>query len=489
MGGMDRIDALFRNRSHAWAASITFGLLALLLAVYSDSIFGDGDTNWHVATGLWILDHHQIPATDPFSFTATGRKWVTHEWLSEVAMALSFKAFGWSGVRVLTGLAFAGACIVVAREVLRHLNLVPSVLLALICYKVLVPHVLARPHIVALPLMALCVVELLSARRESRTPGLWMLPMMTLWSNLHASYFIGLAFIGVFGLEAVLDAGVQRIRTGLSWAGFGAAALVCSLLTPNFIDGLIYPFYVMNMKDLAAIDEWKPASFAAITPLEVAILGTIFMLFYKKITTTAVRIILLLVLLHMTLQHERQEFVLILVGLLVLAEPLGRSLEPVHPATPLRTPDPAGATRGRALVAVTLAAMVITATARLVVREDRVSAESVPVAALDHVPANIRTLPVFNDYSFGGWLIFNHVRPFIDGRSDMYGDALFRTFLEAWSGDPDSISRTFKKYRIAWVIVPPSAAVVKWLDQRPDWRLVYRDKWAVTYVRTTPARP
>src|SRR5260221_10322982 len=36
----------------------------------------DGDTAIHIAIGDWILDHHAVPTTDPFSFTHPGAPWI-----------------------------------------------------------------------------------------------------------------------------------------------------------------------------------------------------------------------------------------------------------------------------------------------------------------------------------------------------------------------------------------------------------------------------
>ena len=51
---------------------------------------------------------------------------------------------------------------------------------------------------------------------------------------------------------------------------------------------------------------------------------------------------------------------------------------------------------------------------------------------------------MFNDYSFGGWLVFKGVRPFIDGRSDMYGDDLLKLYLDADRADPAAIGKVFR---------------------------------------------
>jgi hypothetical protein len=43
---------------------------------------------------------------------------------------------------------------------------------------------------------------------------------------------------------------------------------------------------------------------------------------------------------------------------------------------------------------------------------------------------------VLNTYGFGGYLIFSGVRPFIDGRSDMYGDAFFMRYADIYLARP-----------------------------------------------------
>ena len=42
------------------------------------------DTWWHLATGRWIVQHHAIPHTDPFSYTFFGKPWIAHEYLADV---------------------------------------------------------------------------------------------------------------------------------------------------------------------------------------------------------------------------------------------------------------------------------------------------------------------------------------------------------------------------------------------------------------------
>lgn len=102
------------------------------LTLFAPGMLNDGDSFWHLAVGDWIIAHRAVPHTDPFSYTFAGAPWVSHEWLSEVLMAASFRAAGWSGVVVLTALAAALALFQLTHHLGRWLPAGPSLLLLLL---------------------------------------------------------------------------------------------------------------------------------------------------------------------------------------------------------------------------------------------------------------------------------------------------------------------------------------------------------------------
>ena len=85
--------------------------------------------------------------------------------------------------------------------------------------------------------------------------------------------------------------------------------------------------------------------------------------------------------------------------------------------------------------------------------------------ALAAVPPELRAEPVLNKYRFGGYLIWSHVRPFMDGRADMYGDAMLGLYRKLAAGDPATVEETLARYRIAWTIFAPDAGIVATLDR------------------------
>jgi hypothetical protein len=111
------------NRSFAGAETtlpwlMPAGAYVLLLAL-GPRLLSNPDTYSHFALGRWILDHHSVPTTDPFSANFRGTHWVPLEWLSQIAFAGAHAVGGWLGVIALTAAAVATALGLLTRFLLR----------------------------------------------------------------------------------------------------------------------------------------------------------------------------------------------------------------------------------------------------------------------------------------------------------------------------------------------------------------------------------
>jgi len=254
------------------------GLLAYVVVILAPQVLNDGDTFWHLAAGQWMLDHRHVLRTDVFSHTAAGRPWNTHEWLADVLMALAFRAGGWSGVVILAGMAAAGTMAVLALRLGRALPPLSLACVLVLTYACMAPSLLVRPHLLALPLLAIWTTGLLQARDEQRSPRLWLAALMLPWANLHGGYVLGLALIAPFALEAMIAAPGRRLAVFRDWAVFGLASLAAGLFTPFGVSGLIYPFKILTMTSLPGITEWRPADFSRPGTLEIALLAGLFVM-------------------------------------------------------------------------------------------------------------------------------------------------------------------------------------------------------------------
>jgi hypothetical protein len=472
-------ESLERTRARfllIWVVPI--GLAAALS--FAAPILNDGDTFWHLGAGRWMIQHLAVPATDPFSFTFVGHPWVAHEWLSEVAMAAVYQAGGWGALMLLFGLAMGLTALLMGAWLLRWLGMLPALLALVVGLACVAPGMLARPHLLVLPLLAFWTVELLKAREAKTAPPIWLALFMVLWANLHSSFVVGYGLAAALGLEALLDSKHWTRRGFIGWFGFLLLSLLATLATPHGIDGLTFPLKVLNMKTLPVITEWQSPDFLKPSPLELALLAGLFAAFWRGARLSAVRAAILLGLVHMSLQHVRQEILLGVVGPLLLAEPFGRALgRPDAAWTPWRMPLAQSALGGGLLAALIVG--------RLAAPQVRIDGPTAPITALAHVPAELKRQPVLNYYDFGGYLIFEGVRPYIDGRADMYGDTFVADDDLIQRANPAAMDRAISHYGIRWAIAPPNLFLTQALQRAPGWKPIYADKTAVVLENDKPA--
>jgi len=443
-------------------APVIAGCLSFAVVLFLPAILNDGDTWWQISTGGWILDHGAIPATDPFSFTAGDRPWAPHEWLAETLMALAFRAGGLRAVMVLAAAAAGLTAAVLLASLRRFLPGLYAVTALVIALSSAAPSLLARPHLLAWPCLALWCAGLVAARANRTPPRFALLPIMLLWVNLHGSFILGLLLAGAFMVEALLDAGANRLQVLTGWAKFILAALAAALINPDFAAGVVFPFHLVGMTSLAWIGEWKPADLSHFGPLEIVILGALALGLTGKLRLPPIRLLMFLGLVHGALAHARNEPILGIVGALILAEPLGAALGRGAAKT-LGTAWPAMAA-GAALTAVAA----LSARAVLTLSPERSGLAF--ATTLDAVPPALRAQPVLNEYGLGGALIFNGVRPFIDSRADLYGDAFLTRYRSIAAPDLPALQRALSDYAIAWTIFPAGEPIVAVMDEMPGWR-------------------
>lgn len=455
--------------------AVAAGLHALCMLL-AGQILNDPDSHWHLLMGQRILAEGVFPTADSYSHTMAGQPWIAKEWLSQVLMALAFRAAGWTGVAALAALAAGLALAILTHELLRRLDWRPALILAGAGTALATPHMLARPHLIALPVLMAWVAGLMRAAEEARTPSLLLLPVMTLWANLHGSFMLGLALGAPMALEALARAR-QEERAGLflRWALFGALAVGAACIHPYGLESILAAFRVLGLGEAQSIIvEWRAHDFAKLSAFELVLLGGLAAALATGFRLPLVRLALLVVLLHMALAHVRHQTVFVMVGALLLAPSIaarrhGREA-PGGPAMPA-----------------ILAALVLAAAATLaagIAGLARPNAAHVPREALAAARAAGASGPVLNAYGFGGWLITQGVPTFVDGRTELFGGPFVARFTRALDlTDADGFLALLERHRIGWTLLQAGTPAAALLDRLPGWRRVHADGIAVVHMR------
>jgi hypothetical protein len=241
------------------AIVVGYAFLGSLHPVYGDDLFFLSND------ARWLVEHHEIPSVDHFSYTAHGQPWVY-----PVGGSLLFY-----GLRLIGGnasLSWFAALVTAATAVLllRRGSVISVVLTALA-----VPLVAARTGVRAdMFTTVLSAAHLALLWRFHRTgwARLWMLPiLMILWVKAHLGFIVGLGLIGGYVLAESLEffwperrqAAAGPLRQAAPWFIMTAAATV---LNPFGFEIYSAVFRQLTAPQLDLMWEWQPVPINWSTP-------------------------------------------------------------------------------------------------------------------------------------------------------------------------------------------------------------------------------
>ncbi len=474
---------------------VRYSRLFLALAFYL-ALFGvccaaiaSADTWWHLATGRWIVDHHAIPHTDPFSFATAGKPWVAHEYLTDILMYFIHRGGGMIALATANALLLTSAFAIVANSARSPRWF--AFACALFAAFAARPAFALRPQSISLVFGAAFLWVLRKFLSSHQPRWLVVLPcLMLLWVQLHAGYLLGIGFIVLFLAAESLDALIHRTATQpRELLLLLASAIACTAvvpLNPNGFTMLTFPFRVMRMKINHTILEWQPPNlhdhhlypFLALAGL------TLVSLVVSKQKYRPGQFLIYAALLAAALRSARNIPVFCLVAVLLSADhawlPSSSALS--------RLSGPIRVTAAAALLV--LAGYFCADAASAGLAFQALAEKNVyPRAAVTYLADHHLQPNVLNDYTFGGymiWRLFPAYKVYVDGRADLYGDEFLAKYVDIYNGEDDP--RPFlDQNRINTVILSPSAGlttILRMLTVRGGWQIEYEDPKAVIFVRS-----
>ena len=121
-----RLHSLFSAIAAAPLAQVAgkVGVCSFLAMLFVRHFYvSDPDIWWHLATGRWILQHHALPMTDPFSSYGLGKPWIVYSWMFDVIVQLLYRPFGYAAIayfEVLIRVVLAVALFHLVQSLLPH---------------------------------------------------------------------------------------------------------------------------------------------------------------------------------------------------------------------------------------------------------------------------------------------------------------------------------------------------------------------------------
>jgi len=458
----------------------------------------DLDVWWLLRTGQYMVETRSFPTTDPFSATAQGAEWLNHAWGFELLLYGVYRLAGTTGL-IITPALFAVGTFALLYRLLRWEGLGRGWALALIALGAMATRGFwsPRPQLVTYLFLTL-FWGLLREDRPGRPARLAWLPLLTfVWVNLHGGFIIGPALIGLtlaaelferaFRTQETVPDGRRLGRLTVTLAGCGLAALV----NPFHYHALLFPFQVMGDRLARAfITEWAspPFQHPQVMLLEGLLLLTLVLLLWTPRPARWRDLAALVVFVHLTLLAIRNVPLLVI----VLLPLLGRVLADTAPRwTPALIAARDWVRRRLAIAVAAAVAVPVVAwwSLPLGALGEFVPglgvAPTFPSGAVEFLKRERPPGPLFNDYGWGGYLIWHlypDYRVSIDGRVAVYGPRLLAEHVEIHNLHP-RWRQTLDRLGFGLVFIRARSPLATVLRAAPDWEVLYEDRIAVILGR------
>jgi hypothetical protein len=452
---------------------------------------GDPDIWWHLRNAEYLFTYLKTPPIDLYSYTTNSHAWMNHEWLAEIPFYLAWRAGGLRGIYVLSlllvVLILTGVFYWASRQ-----SGNPKAAFLISCFSVFLAVVSFGPRTILFGYINLLILLLILSKYRDRgeAPLYAIPPLFCIWINSHGSWLLGLIVFGIYVVSGWVEGRWGRIEA-VRWtpqqskrllltAGASVAALFVNPFTYRLV---FYPFDLAFRQKLniGNVEEWASVDFnnargkVVLILLAVVFLGALF----SRHTWRLEELLMAGFGLYTGLMHIRFLFL----AAILLAPLLAKMLDFVPPYQPEIDKPP--------LNALVMGVVLLIAIYRVPSRADLEKDVAVhfPANALSYIKANALQDRVFNDYVWGGYLIFfgRDVKTFVDGRTDIFEyTGVLRDYLDATQ--IRAPLEVLDKYGIRSVLLPPDVPLTYLLENQRGWKKVFSDRVAVIFVRAPAAQ-
>jgi len=500
--------ALFFSLS---AIALAYALLAGLHTV------SDFDLGWQLATGRWIAQHHHVPSTDLFSYTAAGEPWIY-----PVGAGLIFYAAYLLGGYSLISCLGAAACAAAVALLLRRGTVVTAAI-AVLAVPLIATRINPRADMFTVVLFAAFLSLLWENYQTGRAPLWWLPLLMVAWVNLHLGFVSGLGLIAAYGVVEALEmvAGSVRRCTAQQRLRQAAGWLFCTLLTTlaNPWGWGIYRALIrqerVNAQHELLITEWTSVPlnwFAISSNLSLRqTRGTIYLLLGIAVAAAALAVlrfrlgaaVMLLAATYPAVHYVRMGAVFACVVVVVGGYVLSGEMARVAARTSRSVLWPIAACVVALLTALVGLRCFDLATNRHYFQGITASTFGpglgwwFPQRAAEFVARQGIPGEIFNTYDEGGYFIWSlgpQRRDYIDGRAPLFGVQRIQRHDTLLTLSPDSApwQEDTRRYNINSVLLPlgrfDGIQMIRLQDwcQSKLWRPVYLDELSAVFVRRLP---
>jgi hypothetical protein len=472
--------------------------ISFIFSMYRPDL-NDPDIWWHLRNAQFLLQQHQFPRVDMYSFTVGGHPWINHEWLSEIPFYFAYHEFGLVGLKSLSFFVLASIFLLLLYLCYQESRNFKASVTS--CYfATFLATVSFGPRTILFGYLYMVVLLIILQRFRDRGTGpLWAIPpLFCLWVNTHGSWSLGLILFFAVAVSGFVEGHWGRVESS-KWDSaqlrkllVTAAASIAALFVNPFGWRLVYYPFDLAFKqklNIAHVAEWVSVDFHTVRGKMVLLLiiGFLLSALFRNRRWNLGELLILLFALYSGLTYIR---FLVLLGI-VAAPVLAKTLDFFPPYRPLEdTPKV-----NTAVILLLVGLMVY-----FWPREAKVRAsveETYPSGVVQYLAAHPQQRNILNFYLWGGYLGWNDpdLKVFVDSRVDIFeyagvlADYLSFVSVDNFQHRPEAL---LDKYKIQYVLFPAidtknpllnGGQLVSVLERDPHWKILYQDEVCVLLAR------
>ena len=438
---------------------------------------------WHFKSGEFMVQNKSIPFTDVFSWYGIENNlyWHSHEWLSAVFIYLSSVLFGKAGgyvFCVITSLLLV--LILFLCNIENYFkNIKTAIVWVVLGVVILMPVITARPHMISFILLALTMYLLTDIRKNENSKKIWLLPIISiLWVNFHGgSSNLPYVLTFLILLTGLFDFKIGRLtgtklskKQQLTLLTVGILSILALVINPHGIDMITYPY--ANMGDdfmLNIISEWRSPDLKKTSDIfifiELFIIALPLLLCKDDLDLTDMGLIGGMV--FLTFKSVRFSVLLYIVATFVIFKYIPKLKDEL-------------AIKQFSIIFGLLGLLFI---GFFAIEVPSIVEKPMKVIVSDKIIETIKKenpQRLYNDYDLGGYLIYNDIKVFVDGRADMYSGHNLKDAVDL-SAMNVGVEKIIEKYKFDMFVIYEDTPLNYYLKNNNNYTKLIEDDGVVIY--------
>ena len=501
----DKIDAFLRIGS--WVTLAAFAVIFFYRPVEIEDVW------WHLSVGRWMSTFGAFPTRDVFSISATPAPWILTQAPGSCLLYALFLLGDVAALKAFRVIIFLAAFMIFFRQANKHIPAAFLMILLLTMCLGLDTRANLRPYLFNLIFIQLFLILLLN-HDETVAKKIFLIPLLSAaWINLHLGAFVyGSSLLGIFLFSYMVEYANQKMQNNLSQLAVcrqkikditlaTAGYFASFLMNPYGWEGAAYPFKAIFDRDFiirklltGSVIELMPPQYIfswAGAWIFFVVAATLAALASNKRRTFA-HVLLFVCSFFMFLYTKRAATFFLLCSAYVILESAKQAGLNIY------WQKKASRAAWERAFYIVLTAFLLLNVARFINKKAFIDGKFTPeigLALSPYTPVNALTFlkhhglqgRVLNWDGYGGYIMwkgFPQLKAFVDGRQA--NEEFYADYLRLLTNPRKYAPSLMEKYNFDLALLDgnfgTTNALMEYLFQNPDWRLVYLKGASVIFV-------